>query len=89
MCTGDNIDTAKAISLNAGIVEDYELDNEFACMTGAQFRDYVGEIKMIPDEDGKEQPSVGNLRKFKEVKEELRVLARSSPEDKYLLVTGM
>jgi len=29
------------------------------------------------------------MKKFKEVKEHLRVLARSSPEDKYLLVTGI
>jgi len=34
MCTGDNIDTAKAISLNAGIVKEEELNGEFTCMTG-------------------------------------------------------
>jgi Ca2+ transporting ATPase len=33
--------------------------------------------------------SVGNLRKFKIIIQTLRVLARSSPEDKYLLVTGI
>jgi len=33
--------------------------------------------------------SVGNLAKFREVKEHLRVLARSSPEDKFLLSTGL
>lgn len=32
---------------------------------------------------------IKNMKKFKEIKEHLRVLARSSPEDKYLLVTGM
>jgi magnesium-transporting ATPase (P-type) len=35
MCTGDNIDTATAISKNAGIVTDAEIaENEFSCMTG-------------------------------------------------------
>jgi len=35
MCTGDNIDTATAISKNAGIVNEEEIaNNEFACMTG-------------------------------------------------------
>jgi Ca2+ transporting ATPase len=29
------------------------------------------------------------MHKFKTVKKQLRVLARSSPEDKYLLVTGI
>ena len=32
---------------------------------------------------------VGDLDKFKEITEELRVLARSSPDDKYLLATGL
>lgn len=42
MCTGDNIDTAKAISKNAGIVTEEELQrNEFAAMTGKQFREAV------------------------------------------------
>lgn len=33
--------------------------------------------------------SVGDQGKFNKVIEHLRVLARSSPEDKYLLVTGL
>lgn len=45
MCTGDNIDTATAISLNAGILDEMELDNTYACMTGADFRELVGPIK--------------------------------------------
>jgi P-type Ca2+ transporter type 2B len=32
---------------------------------------------------------VQNLDKFKEITNELRVLARSSPDDKYLLATGL
>lgn len=47
MCTGDNIDTAIAISKNAQILQEDEEDNEYACMTGAQFRDEVGGIKKI------------------------------------------
>jgi magnesium-transporting ATPase (P-type) len=66
MCTGDNIDTATAISLNAGIINEDELKGEFACMTGKQFRDFVGEIKEIKDNDGKViEKVVGNLSKFK------------------------
>lgn len=89
MCTGDNIDTARAISLNAGIIKESELGGTYSCMTGKEFRDTVGEIKEEKQEDGTVKKVVGNLRKFREVKEQLRVLARSSPEDKYLLVTGM
>jgi len=48
MCTGDNIDTAKAISRNAGIVNDEEIaNNEYSCMTGKDFREKVGGLKKI------------------------------------------
>lgn len=44
MCTGDNIDTAVAISKNAGIVTAEEADaSPYTCMTGAAFRNKVGE----------------------------------------------
>lgn len=40
MCTGDNIDTAIAISKNAGIVTDEEIArSRYACMTGKEFRE--------------------------------------------------
>ena len=90
MCTGDNIDTATAISLNAGIITEEEKNKgKWTCTTGKQFREYVGEVKDEIDEKGKTRKVVGNLSRFKEVKKDLRVLARSSPEDKFLLVTGM
>jgi calcium-translocating P-type ATPase len=85
MCTGDNIDTAIAISKNAGIITEKECQHEYACMTGKVFRETVGGLKK--NEDGSE--SVGNMNKFRKVAKHLRVLARSSPEDKYLLVTGL
>lgn len=99
MCTGDNIDTATAISKNAGIVtqQDIDVNPKWTCMVGQDFRDTVGVIKKIPDpEDTETDPAkkkmidaVGDQGKFNRVIEHLRVLARSSPEDKYLLVTGL
>jgi len=92
MATGDNIDTAIAISKNAGIITDAQLKaSEYSAMTGADFREKVGEIKIIddPEKPGKTMDSVGNLKAFREVKEHLRVLARSSPQDKFLLSTGL
>jgi Ca2+ transporting ATPase len=53
-------------------------------MTGKNFREQVGRLQEI---NGKETP--GNMNEFKKVMKHLRVLARSSPEDKYLLVTGL
>jgi len=37
MVTGDNIETARAIALNAGILTQDDMKNEFACMLGQQF----------------------------------------------------
>jgi magnesium-transporting ATPase (P-type) len=45
MVTGDNIDTAIAISKQAHIVNEEDLaDNEegYVCMTGEKFRDMIG-----------------------------------------------
>jgi len=89
MCTGDNIDTAIAISKNAGIVTEEQSKLNYACMTGKNFRETVGGLTQIQTEDGGSKDAVANMKKFREVAANLRVLARSSPEDKYLLVTGI
>jgi len=90
MCTGDNLDTAIAISKNAGIVTNEQvLESEYTCMTGKNFREAVGGLIKGTDKNGEEIKLVANMKKFKEIKTHLRVLARSSPEDKLLLVTGI
>lgn len=67
MVTGDNLNTAKAISKECHILTPDDLDNEYAFMEGPKFR------KLSPSERRKIVP-------------QLRVLARSSPEDKRILV---
>jgi P-type Ca2+ transporter type 2B len=57
-------------------------------MTGKQFREAVGGL-VTETIDEKEVDRVGNEEMFKKITDELKVLARSSPEDKYLLVTGL
>ena len=44
MVTGDNIDTAIAISKEAGIIKDDFENNEegYVCMTGKKFREAIG-----------------------------------------------
>lgn len=92
MCTGDNIDTAIAISKNAGIVTEEQIDaSKYTAMTGKDFREAVGGLKQIdhPEKKDVKVDVVANMKEFKKIKEHLRVLARSSPEDKYILVTGI
>lgn len=57
-------------------------------MTGKDFREAVGGLRQI-NRDGVIIDAVKDMKTFKKIKEHLRVLARSSPEDKYLLVTGI
>lgn len=62
----------------------------YSCLTGKNFRAEVGGLKEIAIiGSDKKKEVVGNMAKFKEIKKYLRVLARSSPEDKLILVTGM
>ena len=71
MCTGDNIDTATAISKDAGIVTEDECKGKFACMTGKAFREEIGgKIEITdPDDPEKKIDSVGEIHKFYKVKD--------------------
>jgi Ca2+ transporting ATPase len=90
MCTGDNKDTAVAISKAAGIVTKEEAEgNEYACMTGKEFREEVGEDLIEITVDGKLKKVPENMKKFREIFTYIKVLARSSPLDKLILVTGI
>lgn len=49
MVTGDNVDTAKAIAIDAGILDPSKADDEYACMDGKTFRELLGPLKKIED----------------------------------------
>jgi Ca2+ transporting ATPase len=75
MVTGDNINTARSIALKCGIVTPG--DNSII-MEGREFN------QRIRDESGEISQSL-----LDEIWPNLRVLARSSPTDKYNLVKGI
>lgn len=93
MVTGDNLDTAKAIAVDAGILTEQEAySNEFpyAFMIGQDFRKACGELKKELNEQGElVKEEIENMTRFTEIASQLKVLARSTPEDKYMLVTGL
>eukprot|EP00388_Colpodella_angusta_P039449 GDKK01047396.1.p1 GENE.GDKK01047396.1~~GDKK01047396.1.p1 ORF type:complete len:1102 (-),score=256.44 GDKK01047396.1:536-3841(-) len=74
MCTGDNLDTALAISKQCGI---YDLDKPQIAMTGRDFRDMVYDSFAMGD-DG--------AARLTPLLFALTVLARSQPLDKQMLV---
>ncbi len=97
MVTGDNIDYAKSIAVQSGIITREEMDpnsieyREYGCMLGIDFWKEVGGVVKVPDPEDPEKTKdkVGNPEKFARIARDLRVLARSQPEHKYLLVTGL
>ena len=88
MVTGDNRETATAIASKCGILEPgyNPRNNDDTVMVGEEFRKRVEGLVDAEDSNDK---VVGNLEEFKNIVSKLRVLARSSPEDKFILVTGL
>lgn len=67
-------------------------------MEGPEFYDYVEkliykdtgeEVQIMGLEGRKEHESVGSIDKMKIIREKLKVLARSRPNDKYVMVAGL
>jgi Ca2+ transporting ATPase len=96
MVTGDNKVTALAIAKECKIIEEGD-EVEMAVMEGKEFFDYVGGLicKKCNNASPCECPpgdvieGVKYKDKFEIIWKNLRVLARSRPEDKYLMVTGL
>ena len=92
MVTGDGVETAVKIAKECHLLpSEYEYNAlDLHVMEGKEFRQKVGGIRNLEDEDGKTSGhQVGNIESFKQIAARLRVLARSTPEDKFLLVTGL
>jgi Ca2+ transporting ATPase len=97
MVTGDNKTTAIAIAKECGIItKDGEENEQCVCMEGPEFDEYVGSL--VHKKDGtkiavlgldKSVEVVGNLEHMKNVRNHLKVLARSRPNDKYVMVSGL
>jgi len=76
MVTGDNVNTARSIALKCGIISP---NDNFLVLEGKEFN---RRIRSKPE--GEVEQSL-----FDKVWPQLRVLARSSPQDKYVLVRGI
>ena len=58
-------------------------------MEGKKFRELVGGLRSEVVEDNKIAFKVGNMDMFSRIAKDLKVLARATPEDKFILVTGL
>ena len=97
MVTGDNKITAMAIARECKIIDEKFGVTEDSVMEGPEFYERMGGLicKTCKNDspcncDPKDVvEGVKNSAAFKQIHHQLRVLARSRPEDKYLLVTGL
>ena len=116
MVTGDNINSAIAISKDVGIIEPHQAgeckniaayyrkfvqekpdeaqrgiqtgENPIA-LEGEIFRVICGGITKNPGKDGGMVITLNNKEAFKHTVQRLKVIARASPEDKFILVFGL
>jgi magnesium-transporting ATPase (P-type) len=67
MVTGDNIDTAKAIALEAGILKEEHKDRKYAVMDGKSFREACGGLRKIDTGSDLLREEIVNKEIFKEI----------------------
>jgi len=96
MVTGDMKITAIAIAKECGILKEGEENEEAVCMDGPEFASFVGglvhkktrEPILVMGAEG-ENEVIGNIENMKIIQRKLKVLSRSRPNDKYIIVTGL
>lgn len=95
MVTGDNLVTARAIAKECNIIhpDEEDDDNNGRVMEGPAFYKLIGGVQKNEAKDAKEgdapTETIINGENFDRIYKRLAVLARSRPEDKYAMVTGL
>ena len=93
MITGDNAITARAIAKECNIIspDEPEVENNGRVMEGVEFYKLIGGITKTEAKKEGDPPieTITNGAVFDKIYPKLAVLARSRPEDKYAMVTGL
>lgn len=89
MISGDNLETAIAAAKKAGILQEGEEKVPFRCMTGEEFRNHLGGVFKVQDKQTGQEKWAVDKKKFKPIGDNIKVLARAHPEDKFALVAAL
>jgi magnesium-transporting ATPase (P-type) len=89
MISGDNIHTATFKAMECEIIGEDGAKEPGVCMNGDEFRRRVGAVHEHKEEDGTIVYKLQNGNEFKKIMLKLKVLARSTPEDKYAFIVGL
>lgn len=85
LVSGDHLETAKHVAVEASIITGEEAEEQGVCMTGAEYAEAIGEFEIKEDN----QVMIVDQEQASEVNKKIRVLARANPEHKLLLVAGI
>lgn len=90
MVTGDHIKTAKQVAIKAGIITEAEANIPGTCITGAEFLERIQGYDTVQDgNSGQYAVKFHNPSAFNELKKKVKVIARSTAENKFVLVSGI
>lgn len=89
MVSGDHLETAKKIAVDAGIITKEEAEMDNVCMTGEDFRSKIGGYSIQEDVDGNPYYVFQDNENFKKIHQRVKVIARSIPEDKIIVIKGI
>jgi magnesium-transporting ATPase (P-type) len=88
--SGDHLECAKVVAVRAGIIRNEELQLNGIALTGEQFRGAIGDYTKIWDPNTQEfKIEFKEPRRFDDVKKKLKIIARCTAEDKFVLVAGI
>lgn len=91
LVSGDHLETAKKVALRAGILTPKDLDDlAHPVLTGEKFRSMAGGIiRQANFETGDPEFGFENQGNFEDIVRDLKVLCRSTNQDKETLVKGL
>lgn len=91
LVSGDHLETAKKVAMRAGILTQQDLDDlAHPVLTGERFRTMAcGIISKANFETGEAEIGFENQEAFEDVIKDLKVLCRSTNQDKETLVKGL